>query len=94
MSVPTQGPLHDPMQDRIAEIICEHFGIDPAEITPTTTFEDLDMDSLALAETVVVLEDRYGLQFPEIEGSFSPGVTLAQAAEALSRLLATVPTTS
>ncbi|WP_328377939.1 acyl carrier protein [Streptomyces sp. NBC_01020] len=83
-----------PMQDQIADIICGHFGIDPAEITPSTTFEDLDMDSLALAETVVILEDRYGLQFPEIEGSFSPGVTLAQAAEALSRLLATMPATS
>ncbi|MFB7556707.1 acyl carrier protein [Streptomyces brevispora] len=83
-----------PMQDQITDIICEHFGIDRAEITPSTTFEDLDMDSLALAETVVVLEDRYGLQFPEIEGSFSPDVTLAQAADALSLLLTAVPAAS
>ncbi|WP_328329260.1 MULTISPECIES: acyl carrier protein [unclassified Streptomyces] len=87
-------PMQEPMQDQIAGIICEHFGIDLAEITPSTTFDDLDMDSLALAETVVVLEDRYGLQFPDIEGSFSPGVTLAQAAEALSRLLAATPAAS
>ncbi|MFD7291282.1 acyl carrier protein [Streptomyces sp. NPDC059863] len=77
------------MEDRIIAIVTEHFGVDPAEITPSTTFEDLDMDSLALAETVVVLEDQLGLELPEIETAFSPAVTLAEAADALTRLHAT-----
>ncbi|PVE10566.1 phosphopantetheine-binding protein [Streptomyces scopuliridis] len=82
------------MEARIIAIVTEHFGIDPAEITPTTTFEDLDMDSLALAETVVVLEDQLGLELPEIEGAFSPAVTLAQAAEAFAQLRATAAAAS
>ncbi|MCX4553711.1 acyl carrier protein [Streptomyces sp. NBC_01387] len=79
------------METRITAVISRHFGLDPAEITPATTFEDLDMDSLALAETVVVLEEELGFEFPDIEGAFSPKATLAQAAEALALLVPTAP---
>jgi len=38
------------------------FGPEPEEITPDATFEDLDVDSLDLAELSQIIEDEYGVQ--------------------------------
>ena len=38
------------------------FGADPSEITREATFEDLDVDSLDLAELSQIIEDEYGVQ--------------------------------
>ena len=37
------------------------FGVDPAEINRDATFEDLDVDSLDLAELSQIIEDEYGV---------------------------------
>jgi acyl carrier protein len=38
------------------------FGVEPADITRDATFEDLDVDSLDLAELSQIIEDEYGVQ--------------------------------
>ena len=37
-------------------------GADPSEITREATFEDLDVDSLDLAELSQIIEDEFGVQ--------------------------------
>ena len=38
------------------------FGADPGEIIREATFEDLDVDSLDLAELSQIIEDEYGVK--------------------------------
>jgi acyl carrier protein len=38
------------------------FGVDPAEISREASFEELDVDSLDLAEISQIIEDEYGIQ--------------------------------
>ena len=38
------------------------FGADPSDITREATFEDLDVDSLDLAELSQIIEDEYGVK--------------------------------
>jgi acyl carrier protein len=38
------------------------FGPEPDQITRDATFEDLDIDSLDLAELSQIIEDEYGVQ--------------------------------
>jgi acyl carrier protein len=41
----------------------ETFGADPAKISNAATFEELDVDSLDLAELSQIVEDEYGVTF-------------------------------
>ena len=38
------------------------FGVDPADISREATFEQLDVDSLDLAEVSQIIEEEYGVQ--------------------------------
>jgi acyl carrier protein len=38
------------------------FGVDPSEISREATFEELDVDSLDLAEMSQIIEEEYGVQ--------------------------------
>jgi acyl carrier protein len=38
------------------------FGVEESEITRDATFEELDVDSLDLAELSQIIEDEYGVQ--------------------------------
>jgi acyl carrier protein len=38
------------------------FGVDPSQINRDATFEELDVDSLDLAELSQIIEDEYGVQ--------------------------------
>jgi acyl carrier protein len=38
------------------------FGVDPSDISSDATFEDLDVDSLDLAELSQIVEDEYGVR--------------------------------
>ena len=41
----------------------EQFGAEPTEIKREATFEQLDIDSLDLAELSQIVEDEYGVKF-------------------------------
>lgn len=55
--------------DKIIEMICEQFGMEPDELSENTTFvEDMGIDSVDVVELVVELEDEFGLdEIPEEE---------------------------
>jgi acyl carrier protein len=56
--------------ERIRAHLATELEVDPARIVETTRFkEDLEADSLDLAELVVELEDNYGIRIPDEEAA-------------------------
>ena len=55
--------------DKIIQMICEQFDMEPDELNENTTFiEDMGIDSVDVVELVVELEDEFGLdEIPEEE---------------------------
>ena len=55
--------------DKIVEMICEQFGMEPDELSESTSFiEDMGVDSVDVVELVVDLETEFGLdEIPEEE---------------------------
>ena len=55
--------------DKIIEMICEQFGMEPDELNEGTSFiEDMGIDSVDVVELVVDLETEFGLdEIPEEE---------------------------
>jgi len=51
---------------RLATVLEQVAGVDPAEVTMDKTLaEDLDLDSLAMVEVTVAVEDSFGIKVPE-----------------------------
>lgn len=52
--------------ERIRDIIATTLNLDPEEVTPEKSFaEDLDADSLDLAEIIMAIEDEFGVTIPD-----------------------------
>lgn len=64
---------------RLASMIASSFGIPEHQITPDTTFEDLEFDSLALVELALTVEQEFGVKIEE--DALNGQDTLARAAE-------------
>ncbi len=47
--------------EKVVSDALPQFGADPSEISRDATFEDLDVDSLDLAELSQIIEDEYGV---------------------------------
>ena len=58
----------DKIFDKIVETIVDSKGIDAASVTPESTFKDLNVDSLDIAEMVMTLEDEFGITIELEEG--------------------------
>ena len=54
--------------DKIVETIVDAKGIDAAQITPESSFKDLNVDSLDIAEMAMTLEDEFGITIELEEG--------------------------
>ena len=54
--------------EKIVETIVDSKGIDAASITPESTFKDLNVDSLDIAEMVMNLEDEFNITIELEEG--------------------------
>ncbi|WP_043265118.1 acyl carrier protein [Streptomyces sp. CT34] len=53
---------------QLAEILNEVAGVVPADVAEEKSLvEELDVDSLAMAEVIVVAEERFGVELPEEE---------------------------
>ena len=53
---------------KIVDIIVDAKGIDPDTIQYSSTFKDLNVDSLDIAEMVMTLEDEFGITIELEEG--------------------------
>ena len=54
--------------ERITEIVIEHMGVNPDQVTPEARFlEDLGGDSLDVVELVMALEDDFGIAIPDAD---------------------------
>ncbi|MFF7161931.1 acyl carrier protein [Streptomyces sp. NPDC008086] len=68
--------------DTITQVLTETFPIDAADITPERTFEDLGLDSLALLEMGLAVQESTGITLNDTELPKTVGqlVTLLDAA--------------
>lgn len=56
------------LEGKIRDILVEHLGIAPEEVTPEAAFiEDLGADSLDTVELVMELEETFDMQIPDEE---------------------------
>ena len=49
------------MFEKVANILAEYKDIDVSTITPESTLEELEIDSLDIAELVMNMEDEFGV---------------------------------
>ncbi|MFJ8822965.1 phosphopantetheine-binding protein [Streptomyces sp. NPDC102467] len=58
-----------PVESALTTVLTEKFEIDPAVVRPDATLESLDLDSLALAELALSLQERLGVKVAESEAT-------------------------
>ncbi|MEV7863162.1 phosphopantetheine-binding protein [Streptomyces hirsutus] len=65
--------------DRLIKLLADGFGLEAPSLRPDDTLGNLEMDSLALVELTVAVEEEFGVVLTNEE--VGPDSTLAQAAE-------------
>ena len=50
-----------------AETVAEILGIEPSEVRPERTWDELDADSLALTEISLLLDDAFSIRLPDVD---------------------------
>lgn len=53
--------------EKVKVIVVEQLGVDEATITPETSFEELNADSLDIVELIMALEEAFDLDIPDEE---------------------------
>ena len=59
--------------EKVISLLAEHLDMEEAEINETTTFEDLDVDSLDTVEILMEMEDEFGVEIKFEEAGKSVG---------------------
>lgn len=59
--------MSKPIEDKLLSIMAEKFDIEPGKLTPTTSFEAMDLDSLVLVELSVIIEKQFGVRLGDAE---------------------------
>jgi acyl carrier protein len=67
------------VRERLAALLISRFGVSEDELRPDVTFAELDLDSLALVEFVMVVEKEFGV--PVGEDDLTPQATVTDAIE-------------
>ncbi|MGK5640434.1 phosphopantetheine-binding protein [Streptomyces sp. URMC 126] len=75
------------MYDVLFNVLTSEFGLDPDTVTPRATLENLDLDSLTMAELGVILAEQAGALITDV----SPNTTLEELAELLETKAARPP---
>ena len=52
------------IKDRVIEIIAEQAVLEPSDVTPDSTLEDLGIDSLGLVECIFAIEEEFDISVP------------------------------
>ena len=52
------------IEDRIIQIIAEQAVLEPSDVTPNSTLEDLGIDSLGLVESIFAIEEEFDISVP------------------------------
>jgi len=53
--------------DKVKAIVVEQLGVDEVNVTPETSFEELNADSLDIVELIMALEEAFDLDIPDEE---------------------------
>ncbi|MDH7576809.1 MAG: acyl carrier protein [Bacillota bacterium] len=53
--------------EKVKAIIVEQLGVEEDDVTPETTFEELNADSLDIVELIMALEEEFDLEIPDEE---------------------------
>jgi acyl carrier protein len=75
----------NPVYDLIAERLVSYFGVPAELVRPEATMEDLEVDSLMLAEIAVIIEDEHGFRVEDAVVDATVTMTLGEVAERLDR---------
>ena len=59
--MPTTAATPEAVEKTLTEALPQ-FGVEPSQISREATFEELDVDSLDLAELSQIIEDEYGVK--------------------------------
>lgn len=51
--------------DKVKSIVAEQLGVDSADITLETSFDDLNADSLDVVELIMALEEEFDIEIPD-----------------------------
>ncbi|MGI5350587.1 acyl carrier protein [Streptomyces sp. CA-250714] len=73
------------LENRLRALLSEQLAVAPEEISPERTFRELEVDSLALLELLVTVENDLGLERPADLRDIDQDATLAEAARTLER---------
>lgn len=76
--------MSDATLQRIRALVAEHFSREPATITETTTFDDLEGDSLDRVELLMDCEDAFDVEIGDDD--FESVRSVGDAAALLDRL--------
>ncbi len=52
------------VKDRVIAIIAEQAVLEPSDVTPDSTLEDLGIDSLGLVECIFAIEEAFDISVP------------------------------
>ncbi|NLM20590.1 MAG: acyl carrier protein [Peptococcaceae bacterium] len=53
--------------EKVKAIVVDQLGVEEDEITPTTTFQALDADSLDIVELIMALEEEFNIDIADEE---------------------------
>ncbi|MEL6203935.1 MAG: acyl carrier protein [Pseudomonadota bacterium] len=56
--------MADEVQRKVIEIIAEQAVLQPQDVTPDATLEDLGIDSLGLVESIFAIEEAFDISVP------------------------------
>mgnify|MGYP000899663741 CR=1 FL=1 len=51
--------------EKVKSIVAEQLGVDAAEISLETSFDDLNADSLDVVELIMALEEEFDMEIPD-----------------------------
>ncbi|MFB7634803.1 acyl carrier protein [Streptomyces sp. NPDC056149] len=75
----------EPVYDHLVTTLTDKFEVDAKEVHPDRTLGDLDLDSLAVVELIVTLQEHWGI--PLDEDGATAELTLEQLTQAVATQL-------